>query len=165
MDQDGKGKLIANADVNDADKNDKPLIDLIEFANIKNKDLVGKMISIIELCSNPERYEYNCSSKTKKFWAGALEEEHLYSIFQGYSPETLKKYWAKIRKSGDAEEFFHLIVKNKELINNSKRSLGSIIDCVSDFIKNNVIGDFQDFFQAYSTSKKNKKNGKIKLLK
>lgn len=164
MEQETKANSETNAlGIDMKNKNDEPLINLREFSYFEIKDPVGKILSIIELCQNPKRYEYNCSSKTKKFWENALDEEHLHRIFQVYQPETLRKFWSNIGKCVDLDEFLFLIIKNKEIINNSKRSIGAIIESIKDYVNNNIQVSFQKFFESYSCWKKNKKCGKIKI--
>ena len=143
----------------------KSLINLEKFSQSDKKDNIGKLLSMIELCTNSKKYEYYGSTKTKQFWENVLKEEHLYQIFQSFKPETLKKLWLKIRKCKDTNEFIFLMLKNKIKINAANKSLFYIIESISSYINDDIIDDFDQYFDKFSIIKRSKRRGKINIKK
>ena len=116
----------------------EPIIKLVEFSQCAEKDKVGILLSIIELCSNPHRYKYDFSNKTVQFWKDALEEDHLKTIFNKIEAETLKKYWFNIRKCKNIEAFIFILCKNRKKINDSEKSISTIIEFVSSYVNKDI---------------------------
>ncbi len=128
---------------------DRPLIDLKQFSTVKIKGKAEKIISIVELCKNKKLYNYTCSNKTFKFWSNVIQEEHLSKIFVGYEAETLRKFWFLIRKANDLDEFSVVLMMNRKQINNSDKCLLAIINCVTEYVNNNIEGSFSAFFERF----------------
>ena len=80
----------------DPSANEKePAYELESFVDIKKIYAKGEMkntdiiLSIIQLCSFPKKYNYECSTTTRQFWETAITANYFKRIFKKYKSETL----------------------------------------------------------------------------
>ena len=159
-----------NKTENNQSKNDEVIIDLNKLAaqkDVKNSDLI---LAILEICTFPKRYNYECSNNTKAFWDRVVNEDLLHKIFGNFKSETLKKYWKIIRTAGNNEKYLQTIKTNIKYINNPIFKLLPIINGIAAFVKSDK-NNFEEFFCNYNSKDKtleneeNKENkNEIKLL-
>ena len=162
-----------NKTENNQSKNDEVIIDLNKLAaqkDVKNSDLI---LAILEICTFPKRYNYECSNNTKAFWDRVVNEDLLHKIFGNFKSETLKKYWKIIRTAGNNEKYLQTIKTNIKYINNPIFKLLPIINGIAAFVKSDK-NNFEEFFCNFNSkdktleneeNKENKENkNEIKLL-
>ena len=159
-----------NKTENNQSKNDEVIIDLNKLAaqkDVKNSDLI---LAILEICTFPKRYNYECSNNTKAFWDRVVNEDLLHKIFGNFKSETLKKYWKIIRTAGNNEKYLQTIKTNIKYINNPIFKLLPIINGIAAFVKSDK-NNFEEFFCNFNSKDKtleneeNKENkNEIKLL-
>ena len=156
-----------NKTENDQLKNEELIIDLNKLAGqkeIKNSDLI---LAILEICTFPKKYNYECSNNTKAFWDRVVNEGLLSQIFKNFKSETLKKYWKIIRSAGNNEKYLQTIKANIKYINNPIFKLLPIINGVTAFVKSNK-NNFEEFFCKFISKDKaienegNKENKEVK---
>ena len=129
------------------------IIDLVELSKkeyITNSEFI---LSILEVCSFPQKYNYACSNNTKSFWDIVKCEQTLKKIFKNYGSETIRRYWKIIRSCGDAIKFAEVIEENKEYIDNMPIKIMTLINGISYFIKMDK-KDFKDFFNVFNSKDK-----------
>ena len=104
-------------------------LDIIDINYVyPKKDITNReiILCMCDLGMNSEFYGYDCSNKTKSFLSRILTYEYTKPIFEGFSAETLKKYWLMICKT-DIESFSNIIINNEKAINEANLKLRAII--------------------------------------
>lgn len=150
------------------------IINFVDISYKKQKSKTDILSSIIELCAVKGKYKYcSLSGTTKAFWETIINIKLFKLIFNGYTSETLRKYWRAIRRCKNIVKFVEIIQANSSIINTSNINLSSIIEAISSFIISGGEMDFQDFFNKNIKGKrkilkrirKGKKAGKISSKK
>ena len=81
---------------------------------IQNSDVI---LSLIEICSNPSKYQLSYSNKSRLFWDELFKKEELLSLFKNFKSETLRKYWRVINDLDKNEKVVETTLKFKDEIN------------------------------------------------
>lgn len=119
---------------------------IIDVKSVYLKTEITKSDIILCICnigSNNWFYNYDCSNKTTDFWNSILGCGCPDRIFEGFSAETLNKYWMAISKY-NLDDFSEVIKNNADAINESQFKLKTIINSVSFFLETNKIIPFLD---------------------
>ncbi len=137
-------------DVNELEKNE----------NHKNSDYI---LSMIEVCTHPLKYNLSKGKNTtKKFWDDVMEHEKFKIIFKVFKSETLRKYWRCIREANDNNTFIKLVKEHLNIIDNPVFKLLPVINGITNFIKTKQ-NDFEDFFKNLHNKNKKIENKKIEI--
>ncbi len=135
-------------DINELEKNE----------NHKNSDYI---LSMIEVCTHPLKYNLSKGKNTtKKFWDDVMEHEKFKIIFKVFKSETLRKYWRCIREANDNNTFIKLVKANLKIIDNPVFKLLPVINGITNFIKNKE-NDFEEFFKNLHNKNKKLENKKV----
>ena len=117
-----------------------PAPELESIVDIKKIYVKGKMentdiiLSIIELCSFPKKYNYECSTTTRQFWETAITANYFKSIFKNYKSETLLKLWRYIRNSKNVNEYVNIVKTNIDIINSPSLRISIATQEISSYI-------------------------------
>ena len=76
------------------------IINLEDLSN-KKKPLQNTeiILAIMEICLNSSKYGINLDNSSRNFWEKIGEREDIFSVIKQFKPETLRKYWRRIRTS------------------------------------------------------------------
>ena len=115
---------------------------LIELEEINNQFLASYtnldyLLAIIEVVNNKEFYNIPFSDKSKYFWEKVIKRKECDKIFGGFKPETLRKYWVLLSKSGNISKLISVINKIKQIEEVSRIKLKTLVDWLSNLFKNN----------------------------
>ena len=109
------------------------LKEVSEKEKITNTDII---LSILEIAFF--KYKYNNagrSNRTIKFWRDAKKNKIVKRIFYGIGASILKVMWENMVYV-NVIQFFLVVLKNKEFINDSRLLLKSIVKLLIGFIHN-----------------------------
>lgn len=141
----------------------KYIVDPIKLASQEKITFCDVILTILEICTFNNKYNYYCSNTTAEFWKRVIENNNLKKIFKGYKAETLRKYWRAIRKSDNLKKYLEIVNDNKLLINNFTTNLFITINIITEYISsysNNT--KFDEYFYGIIFKKKdNDKKSKI----
>ena len=74
------------------------------------------ILSIIDLATNPKKYNLNIHINMGNFWGQIKKKEPFKKIFNGIDPYHLDFYWRTIRKEKDLSEYYKLVQRKSWLI-------------------------------------------------
>lgn len=92
----------------------------VDIEEIKKKEKIQNsdvILSLIEICSNPSKYQLSYSNKSRLFWDELFKKEELLSLFKNFKSETLRKYWRVINDLDKNEKVVETTLKFKDEIN------------------------------------------------
>ncbi len=131
------------------------IIDLPKLSaqsEIQNSEII---LSILEICTYNQKYNYDCSNNTKAFWDRVVEEDILKKIFKNFKSETLRKYWKIIRMAGNNTKFIETVKNNEKFINNPVFKLLPIINAIASFVQTDE-KNFENYFVSFNSREKGK---------
>jgi len=135
------------------------IINLEELSN-KKKPLENTeiILAIMEICLNSSKYGINLDNSSRNFWEKIGEREDIFSILKQFKPETLRKYWRRLRTTKKYKNIIQIINQQKEKLNGFNMKLLSSINAISDYVLFPNKGlDF--FIQKYSIKHINRNDG------
>lgn len=133
-------------EINKKDKGeDINIKQLSKKKKISTSDLI---LTILELCSNPEKYsQTNSSTGSKNFWQDVCSNKTFQKIFKNYSYDTLRKYSTELRKANSIEKEKELVKKNASIINRADKPLKYVINVIADYVNDDLdIDEFSTYF-------------------
>lgn len=136
----------------------KSVIDLEKLYDKQFKMKPEIILAILEICFCGKG---SCFSpfppEEISFWDDMMENDIFQEIFNGYSGQTLRKFWMDIKNSNDIPKFIQLVVQNAVIIDLSNMDLGHIIEKINSFMKCDGEENFNLFFEKHMKGKKIKK--------
>ena len=115
----------------------KPYINLEELSKHHVINYSEILLSLLEIGHNSESYLFPFSSKSKCFWADALEYTVLKKIFVDFKAETLRKYWSELSKY-DTDDTADIIKKNKSYLDQAPLKLGTLVSSITKLLKGEI---------------------------
>lgn len=160
----------SNNEIKEDDKKIKVtfIINPIKLASQEKITFTDVILTILEICTFNEKYNYYCSNTTPEFWKRVIENDNLKKIFKDYKAETLRKYWRSIRKSHNLQKYLEIVNDNKSIINFCTTNLFNTINIITEYIltsTNNA--KFEAYFSGRIFKEKNndKKTKAVKTKK
>lgn len=99
---------------------------------ISNSDMI---LILFELCLNgQEQFQIEKDSSSRAFWEELGKKEELKFIMQTFKPETLRKYWRKIRLTKKFKKIIQAVKDYKDDLNHENVKLLSSINAVCDYV-------------------------------
>ena len=129
-----------------------PAHELESIVDIKKIYMKGKrentdiILSIIELCSFPKKYNYEYSNTTRNFWKTAVTANYFKKIFKPYKSETLRKLWRYIRNSQNVNEYVKIVKTNIDIINSPSLPISIATQDISSYILTKETKSLHDYF-------------------
>ena len=126
------------------------IINLEDLSN-KKKPLQNTeiILAIMEICLNSSKYGINLDNSSRNFWEKIGEREDIFSVIKQFKPETLRKYWRRLRTTNKYKNIIQIINQKKDKLNGNNMKLLSSINAISDYVLFPSKGlDF--FIQKYS---------------
>ena len=126
------------------------IINLEDLSN-KKKPLQNTeiILAIMEICLNSSKYGINLDNSSRNFWEKIGEREDIFSVLKQFKPETLRKYWRRLRTTNKYKNIIQIINQKKDKLNGNNMKLLSSINAISDYVLFPSKGlDF--FIQKYS---------------
>ena len=142
--------------------------DEFNFENIINiKDLSIKetpllnseiILTILEICLNSSKYGLqDKDNSSRSFWDKISDIKEINFLVKNFKPETLRKYWRKLRSAKKYKNIINAVNENADKINNKEIKLLSSINAISDYsIMPNKGFDY--YLNKYCININNKKN-------
>lgn len=114
------------------------IIDLQSLYSKDNKKLENSelILIILEICLNSAKYGIDCDNSSRYFWEKLSQREDLFKHLSLFKPETLRKYWRKLRTTYKYKKLISSIKEYSELLNDDKMKLLSSINAISDYVIN-----------------------------
>lgn len=118
------------------------IIDLQSFDNKDNKKLENSelMLILLEICLNSSKYEIESDNSSRHFWEKLSQREDLFKHLNVFKPETLRKYWRKLRTTYKYKKLISSIKEYSNKLNDDKMKLLSSINAISDYVINPTRG-------------------------
>ena len=126
------------------------IINLEDLSN-KKKPLQNTeiILAIMEICLNSSKYGINLDNSSRNFWEKIGEREDIFSVIKQFKPETLRKYWRRLRTTNKFKNIIQIVNQKKDKLNGNNMKLLSSINAISDYVLFPSKGlDF--FIQKYS---------------
>ena len=157
-----------NKNASSQNNSNKKKKDEINFENIINiKDLSNKetpllnseiILTILEICLNSSKYGLeDKDNSSKNFWNKISEIKEINFLVKNFKPETLRKYWRKLRTGKKYKNIINAVNENADKINNKEIKLLSSINAISDYSIMPNKG-FNYYLNKYCIKLNNKKN-------
>ena len=86
-----------------------------ESAN--HKSLVDVLFHLNQVGTKPQHYNLPSSNTSSRVFWNEVSQNNIIPEFEGYSGETLRKYWRTLNETNNFDELWELTEKNKEYIN------------------------------------------------
>ncbi len=93
------------------------VVDLDEIkkkSKIENSDII---LSLIEVCTNSNKYGLTNSNKSRLFWDELFKKDDIAIVFNNFKSETLRKYWRLINELNKTDKVIETVKKYEEQIN------------------------------------------------
>ena len=123
---------------------------LCKKKSITNSEL---MLAMLDVCLCPKKYtRQKFSNGSKPFWENMMKDPYNKIIFEGYKPETLRKYWLIMRNCGDHAKLIKLVnvVKaNSSIIDDPTLKLKNCVEAVASYIQSNDNNSLKAYFANY----------------
>jgi len=157
-----------NTNISSSNTSNKKKKDEINLENIINlKELSNKtepllnsemILTILEICLNSSKYGLeNKDNSSRSFWDKISDINEINFLVKNFKPETLRKYWRKLRSAKKYQNIVNAVNKYADKINDKEIKLLSSINIISDFTLMPSKG-FDYYLNKFFTKENNKKN-------
>lgn len=119
---------------------------LKDSKEIKNSDLI---LILLEICLNSPKYGIDSDNSSRNFWDKLSQREDLFHYLNQFKPETLRKYWRKLRTTYKYKKLISAIKEFADKLNEENMKLLSSINAISDYVINPSKG-IDHFVKKYS---------------
>lgn len=134
------------------------LSNIINISSLKNKQHKTNsdyILSIIEICIHPNKYNLPSSNSTRTFWDEVLKNNDLNDLFILFKAETLRKYWRIIRDVNQYEQIVNTVKEYSSIINDPQLKLLPVINNIVSYLKTNSQEKFDKYLHMIYKNKMN----------
>ena len=144
-----------NFDISDKDESKHSnygfIIDLNSITEKDNKELKNSelILILLEICLNSAKYGINSDNSSRNFWDKLSQRDDLFHYLNQFKPETLRKYWRKLRTTYKYKKLISAIKEFADKLNEENMKLLSSINAISEYVINPSKG-IDHFVKKYS---------------
>lgn len=131
------------------------IIDISLLKDKQHKTNSDYILSIIEICINPNKYNLPKSNSTRNFWDEVLKNNDLNSLFMLFKAETLRKYWRIIRDFNQHELIISTVKQYESIINDPQFKLLPVIKNIIGYLKSKSNDSFDKYLHLIYKNKAN----------
>jgi len=125
--------------------------------NIPNSDLI---LIILEVCLNASQFGIDKDNSSKLFWEEVGKIDLLKPITSKFKPETLRKYWRRVREAKKYKRIIQEVKRYKNELDNNNLKLLTGIKILCEYVSSPSKRKFEYFLNKH-IAKPPSKNKKI----
>ena len=133
-----ESEINTNINKNEISKEKKNYSNLGTIINIKvlkvplnNTQII---LMLLEICLNSSNYGINLDNSSRLFWEKIAEKKNEFSVLEQFKPETLRKYWRRIRTTKKYKQIISDVKEYESKLNEQNMKLLSSINALCDFV-------------------------------
>ena len=160
-----ESEINTNSNKNENSKEKKNYSNLGTILNIKelktplnNTQII---LMLLEICLNSSNYGINLDNSSRLFWEKIAEKKNEFSVLEQFKPETLRKYWRRLRTTKKYKQIISDVKEYENKLNDENMKLLSSINALCDFVLQPYKGI--DYYIEKYTLKHNIKKKEIKI--
>ena len=160
-----ESEINTNSNKNENSKEKKNYSNLGTILNIKelktplnNTQII---LMLLEICLNSSNYGINLDNSSRLFWEKIAEKKEDFSVLEQFKPETLRKYWRRLRTTKKYKQIISDVKEYENKLNDENMKLLSSINALCDFVLQPYKGI--DYYIEKYTLKHNIKKKEIKI--
>ena len=160
-----ESEINTNSNKNENSKEKKNYSNLGTILNIKelktplnNTQII---LMLLEICLNSSNYGINLDNSSRLFWEKIAEKKEQFSVLEQFKPETLRKYWRRLRTTKKYKQIISDVKEYENKLNDENMKLLSSINALCDFVLQPYKGI--DYYIEKYTLKHNIKKKEIKI--
>ena len=160
-----ESEINTNSNKNENSKEKKNYSNLGTILNIKelktplnNTQII---LMLLEICLNSSNYGIDLDNSSRLFWEKIAEKKDEFSVLEQFKPETLRKYWRRLRTTKKYKQIISDVKEYENKLNDENMKLLSSINALCDFVLQPYKGI--DYYIEKYTLKHNIKKKEIKI--
>ena len=160
-----ESEINTNSNKNENSKEKKNYSNLGTILNIKelktplnNTQII---LMLLEICLNSSNYGIDLDNSSRLFWEKIAEKKNEFSVLEQFKPETLRKYWRRLRTTKKYKQIISDVKEYENKLNEQNMKLLSSINALCDFVLQPYKGI--DYYIEKYTLKHNIKKKEIKI--
>ena len=133
-----ESEINTNKNKNENSKEKKNFSNLGTIINIKelktplsNTQII---LMLLEICLNSSNYGINLDNSSRLFWEKIAEKKEDFSVLEQFKPETLRKYWRRLRTTKKYKQIISDVKEYENKLNEQNMKLLSSINALCDFV-------------------------------
>ena len=160
-----ESEINTNINKNEISKEKKNYSNLGTIINIKDLKVplnnTQIILMLLEICLNSSNYGINLDNSSRLFWEKIAEKKNEFSVLEQFKPETLRKYWRRLRTTKKYKQIISDVKEYENKLNDENMKLLSSINALCDFVLQPYKGI--DYYIEKYTLKHNIKKKEIKI--
>ena len=133
-----ESEINTNINKNEISKEKKNYSNLGTIINIKDLKVplnnTQIILMLLEICLNSSNYGINLDNSSRLFWEKIAEKKEDFSVLEQFKPETLRKYWRRIRTTKKYKQIISDVKEYESKLNEQNMKLLSSINALCDFV-------------------------------
>ena len=133
-----ESEINTNINKNEISKEKKNYSNLGTIINIKDLKVplnnTQIILMLLEICLNSSNYGINLDNSSRLFWEKIAEKKNEFSVLEQFKPETLRKYWRRIRTTKKYKQIISDVKEYESKLNEQNMKLLSSINALCDFV-------------------------------
>lgn len=133
-----ESEINTNINKNEISKEKKNYSNLGTIINIKDLKVplnnTQIILMLLEICLNSSNYGINLDNSSRLFWEKIAEKKNEFSVLEQFKPETLRKYWRRIRTTKKYKQIISDVKEYENKLNEQNMKLLSSINALCDFV-------------------------------
>ena len=133
-----ESEINTNSNKNENSKEKKNYSNLGTILNIKelktplnNTQII---LMLLEICLNSSNYGINLDNSSRLFWEKIAEKKEDFSVLEQFKPETLRKYWRRLRTTKKYKQIISDVKEYENKLNEQNMKLLSSINALCDYV-------------------------------
>ncbi len=133
-----ESEINTNINKNEISKEKKNYSNLGTIINIKDLKVplnnTQIILMLLEICLNSSNYGINLDNSSRLFWEKIAEKKEDFSVLEQFKPETLRKYWRRLRTTKKYKQIISDVKEYENKLNEQNMKLLSSINALCDFV-------------------------------
>ena len=133
-----ESEINTNINKNEISKEKKNYSNLGTIINIKDLKVplnnTQIILMLLEICLNSSNYGINLDNSSRLFWEKIAEKKNEFSVLEQFKPETLRKYWRRLRTTKKYKQIISDVKEYENKLNEQNMKLLSSINALCDFV-------------------------------
>ena len=133
-----ESEINTNINKNEISKEKKNYSNLGTIINIKDLKVplnnTQIILMLLEICLNSSNYGINLDNSSRLFWEKIAEKKNEFSVLEQFKPETLRKYWRRLRTTKKYKQIISDVKEYESKLNEQNMKLLSSINALCDFV-------------------------------
>ena len=92
------------------------------------------ILMLLEICLNSSNYGIDLDNSSRLFWEKIAEKKEQFSVLEQFKPETLRKYWRRLRTTKKYKQIISDVKEYENKLNEQNMKLLSSINALCDYV-------------------------------